>query len=647
MKPSSTPIAHVCGIAALVHLLAGISHGQPAAPIGLSVFPRYQSPIVLVVQWTDNSTNEDGFRIERRQQGSAAWTLATLLPASPGRSQQEWIDNTAGANQYWEYRIAATSTALGDSAFTAASYGQTPRQVWPINNGDHDILHSFGTPLDFDCGGGTRCQYLHEGVDISAGGSQVDAAQGGTIVSINNPPTSNGGGLRIEVDWGPPTNTEFITYQHVVVDATWNVGDAIAAGDRIGTVNTGYFGRAPDADHVHWGTRNWNILTRYAANADRDPNQAWPSVVDINTDGRAFIVVDAAVNDHTRPREPAWGDVDLLLDASDDMAPNLPTVVNPFRLGYWIHSRVAGADDVRSAASPYRLAEFSFTIPGPQGNQFPQNALVYWGLPADIHGINTWQSCLTWILTNTRGTDGARANIDASEFWRTDARGGVGVEPNGSDALHAREIQEARFPDGLYDVHVLLDDLAHRRDDVRAVLLDNSRPYVKRVLIRSGMQLIYESEWLWDRRAALLLAHPSDLGDATAFSAARTEDVAFEVEFSEPMRTAAIASISPLNRSVAMSPNEARTVWTGLIVKAGIADDGSDDGLQMLSITGTDLAGNGLLQVQSRSRMPADHHSRDSFGVLRGAAGLDTVHGFRVGPLEGVLPVDWLVPVLF
>jgi len=641
MKAYIRSVIYIINILSVIVILPSALSGQPAVPTGLSVFPRYASPIVMVVQWNDNSNNEDGFTIERREAGTLPWTSSTTIGSFGGTGQREWVDNTAAAGTYWEYRVCATSAALGNSAFTPESYGQTPEQLWPIHDGDHDILHSFGTPLDF-MGGAGRRQYLHEGVDISASGKRVDAAQGGIIGDVNFPANSNGGGLRIDVDWGPPTNVERISYQHTVTDPAWAIGDPIAAGDSIGAVNTTHFGMATDADHVHWGTRNRNILIRYNQDADRDPDINNPLVTDINNDADDFFVVDAAANDHRNPREPAWGDVDFLVDASDDLAANLPLVVNPYRISYWIQSVVPEGENVQNATTPYCLAEFSFFIPGPEANQFPQNALVYWDLPADIHGINTWQSCLTWIVTNTSGTDGSRGNIDAAQFWRTDARKGSGARANGSDALHARENQDAKFPDGKYHIHIILDDLVHQTDNVRSIIVDNSRPYIKRVQVSSGAQPVYLAQWLWNDAAAQLEIQPSTFNAAAAFSALRTQDVNIEVEFSEPMETASIVSILPINIIPTListqMPGE-RTVWKGIISNLDIADDGSDDGIHMITFDGTDPGGNSLLQIHDRNPIGADNHNRDNTGAMRGTAGTDNIHGFRIGPLSGVLPV--------
>ncbi|MCO6480332.1 MAG: hypothetical protein J5I94_27070, partial [Phaeodactylibacter sp.] len=139
-----------CGFAVCMWLFLADVAGQPNAPTQLSALPRYSTPVEIVVLWQDNSNDEDGFRIERREEGTAAWTFWTTVPAGAGAGQREWIDNAADENTYWEYRVCATSAALGNSAFTTPSYPMIRKQLWPVHDGDHDILHSFGTPLDFN-----------------------------------------------------------------------------------------------------------------------------------------------------------------------------------------------------------------------------------------------------------------------------------------------------------------------------------------------------------------------------------------------------------------------------------------------------------------------------------------------------------------
>ena len=611
---------------------AAAAAAQPNPPTNLTVVPRYEATIRLVLSWSDNSNNEDGFEIERRTVGGAFGALTTVAA-----NATQHIDATATEGDMWEYRVRATSAALGSSAWTPVSTATSPRQVWPINNGDRDVLHAFGSPLNF---GGF--QYFHDGFDISASGARVDAGRGGPITGING---GVGGTCTVNVDFGT-AGIDNDAYLHIVVDAALGAGDMLAPGDRIGTVSTVYFVRDVEANHLHWGNSSTHNLLPFTDPQNRDPNLAPPVVADINNDGQDFIVVDAANNNHLSPRNPAWGDVDFLVDAYDDMSANTGLMASPFNLGYWIQAGVPGGENVRSAAAPYRLIQFDFPLHSAAAAHPIETAVVYYPLSADIQGIDTWQTCFTWRLTNTRGTDGAQGNVDAGQFWRTDARKTTGTQPNGSDAQRARENQEARFPDGTYYVHIPLQDLVSSAEPVRSVLVDNSRPYVRRVTVYSGARIVYQAQWVWDGATAQLALQPATFAAAAPFTALRTQDVTVEVELSEPMATATIASVTPAvgptPTLASEQPAGARTVWRALISNLDIADDGSEDGDHMLAINGTDLAGNPLLQIASRASLGADHHNRDAAANLRGAAGQDSIHGFRIGPLEGVIPVTAL-----
>lgn len=607
-------------------------------PTDLVVVPRYAGGAIdLVVNWNDNSPDESGFEVQRRPVGGVYMTVDT-----PAAGVEQFVDTTAISANSWEYRVRALNGATGDSAWVGPSVAMSPTQVWPMNDGSHDVLDNYGMPLESVVAGNF---YFHRGVDFSGSGVQVNAGRGGVVSGISG---GAGGQITLELDYGS-TDTYQDPYAHVAVDAVLAVGDIIPPGARVGTVRDNFFNRAAEADHVHWGTRD--NLTLFTSVADLDPGSSMPVVADANNDGHDFIIVDAAANDHANPRNPAWGGVDFLVDAYDDMSNGNTLEQGLFNIGYWIQAGVPGGENVRSAADPYKLIEFSptgYQPGGPAPTGAVESAVIYWDLEADLQGIDTWQSFFTWIITNTRGTDGSGANADATQFWRTDARTATGTEPTGSDALQARENQEASFPDGNYFVHILPSDHVQTSDHVRTVLVDNSRPYVKRVTVYSGLRIVYQAQWAWDGAAAQLQIQPATFDAAAPFTALRTQDVTIEIEFSEPMATASISAITPGGGAgtlgvtpvlASTDPAHAQIVWRGLISNLDIADDGSHDGTHMLAIDGADLAGNALLQFNDRAAIGANHHNRDAAGNLRGTVGTDSIHGFRIGPLSGVIPL--------
>jgi hypothetical protein len=102
---------------------SNVAHGVtvpciPSAPTGLTAVPASQTQIDL--HWTDNSNNEDGFKIERSPDGSTGWSeIGTVGP-----NVQDYPDTglTCGTDYY--YRVRAFN-AGGDSAFTNVAHAVT------------------------------------------------------------------------------------------------------------------------------------------------------------------------------------------------------------------------------------------------------------------------------------------------------------------------------------------------------------------------------------------------------------------------------------------------------------------------------------------------------------------------------------------
>jgi hypothetical protein len=167
---------------------------------------------------------------------------------------------------------------------------------------------------------------------------------------------------------------------------------------------------------------------------------------------------------------------------------------------------------------------------------------------------------------------------------------------------------------------------------------DNEPPYVKRVTVSSGPRIVYRAEWVWNAAHTQIDLQPSTFAAAAPFTALRTQDLHIEVEFSEPVKTASLAAVSPLASVPTLTssqPPQGRTIWRGTISNLDIADDGSDDGQHMLTIAGTDLVDHQLLRISGRASLTADQ-------LRDGARGQDTIHGFRIGPLAGEIPVTAL-----
>lgn len=89
----------------------------------------------VLVQWQDNATNEDGFRIERRTGTNGSWNLLTTVPASSGTGTDGYEDDGLSFGNTYYYRVNAYNSA-GTSAFSnlaSATTLATPSLTLPAN----------------------------------------------------------------------------------------------------------------------------------------------------------------------------------------------------------------------------------------------------------------------------------------------------------------------------------------------------------------------------------------------------------------------------------------------------------------------------------------------------------------------------------
>ena len=114
----------------LVHsLITGGGGGPtaPAAPSGLTATAAGTARIDL--SWSDNSGDEDGFRLERSSDGSTFSLLATL-----GAGATAYSDTGLGSGTTWWYRVRAFN-AGGNSAFSNVASATTEGDPPPPEEG--------------------------------------------------------------------------------------------------------------------------------------------------------------------------------------------------------------------------------------------------------------------------------------------------------------------------------------------------------------------------------------------------------------------------------------------------------------------------------------------------------------------------------
>ncbi len=636
---------------------AGAAHAA-SDPTNVRVIPVFgQTTKWLRVTWTPSGT-PSGFQLQRRPVGG---TFSNLV--SPAGGTDLFDDHSTNETHKWEYRIRALDAA-GPSNWIVANVspdgsivGMSTKQVWPISKPvpgpdwtqSHNVLHNFGTPIKY-----AGNAYCHAAIDITTHGhtfppdidtgavlsANVVASRGGVVEAVV--PASDletGGQVVIKVTTGGTDVLgnpvyELIDYGHVTPEVA--AGELVGPGDLIGTVRFDHFTvfSDPAVHHMHWGTPNRNCLATMPQVGDRDPADDEPKVTNVNPsyDSTDFLVVNAhAVAQHTAVRKYAYGDVDFLVDACDDMMDGDTLVQAPYSIGYWI-SDLANNPVVRSPSAPYVLIRFQDALPGVSSGHASANA-VYWSLPADIGGRSTWQTFLTWRLTDAGGPTGFATAIDAGQFWRTDAKRTpnplpVGLRPNGSNQTAiAGDVLEAWWPDRFYKVHIVLTDHLHEKTFVRGVRVSNFRPYLQHLAIWSGPNPIYQTQWRWLRGPRRRVCVPPRLKDALLGKATRDKTLVIQATFTEPMRTPPVIDVLGMSRQM-WSVGESRTRWVFRIQPPTLRAADPAEKFYPIAIMGLDATGTWLRRVEDRSPRPAGHGKRLANGLFPGADGPDKIHGF-------------------
>ncbi|MBN1671665.1 MAG: lamin tail domain-containing protein [Kiritimatiellae bacterium] len=178
------------GNSAYSAVAAATTHqGPPAAPSALSATPASASRINL--RWTDNSGNEDTFRIERSPNGSSGWAPVGSVSADTTL----WTDSGLAPAAGFYYRVRA-SNAVGESGYSnvdgATTAAVSVQFAVPSSSGNESASPAnlsvelseasvLAVTVNFASGGGTATA----GADYGAAAGTLSFTPGQTARTIS------------------------------------------------------------------------------------------------------------------------------------------------------------------------------------------------------------------------------------------------------------------------------------------------------------------------------------------------------------------------------------------------------------------------------------------------------------------------------
>ena len=122
----------------------------------------------LSMTWADTSTNEDGFKIERR--AGVSGTFAQIATLGAGVTSYTDTDSNLIAGSIYCYRVRAFNTS-GDSAYSNQS-----------------CATALGTTIDTDGDGLTDGEEINIGTDPTLADTDGDGVSDGVEVSLGSNP---------------------------------------------------------------------------------------------------------------------------------------------------------------------------------------------------------------------------------------------------------------------------------------------------------------------------------------------------------------------------------------------------------------------------------------------------------------------------
>ncbi len=493
------------------------------------------SATAITLTWTDDSTDETDFYVERDG------IVLAILPADT----TTFTDAGLTTGTTYVYRVGSIKGG-GPVMWSKKAWAlpSATTEFWVVDDltaAQFQVGYTYCEYFEFYAAGlGTGTAHYHLGVDFmrvgdaTTGKKDVVAPIGGRINRIE--PDIHA----IEFKETGAGGAEFVLLAHVmgsslVMKKGVDEEGWVMAGVKLGEIQNAF----PDyGAHVHvdrlkksifavssaeHSTERRHFLQLYTADNLRDPTNVRPSIKDRtkpvpldDDDERVQYKEDFApppppppppgeyITEKTgeNPPNPQPADafilkdrVDIVLEAEDPMGhPQKPAAL--FKAGYWIEQNTALGNDVRSAAAPYVLHKCEpnlFKADGTQKTEdiYETSKAKHWIF--DFLGEPTNDTCGHWTVTNSSDVTGAMDKVDTTQHWHTKAKEIVPPkQANGSDTAFAEKAQDAYFGDGHYKVHLLAWDLVGMEEAVDDVWVENFPPAVVMIQPNSLCQVLID-----------------------------------------------------------------------------------------------------------------------------------------------------------
>jgi hypothetical protein len=256
----------------------------PAAPTSLTATPLSATSVRL--NWTDNSSNESSFDIQRR-----IYPAAFVSIASAAANATTYTDTTAQPGKQYDYQVRATNSA-GSSAFTnvgsaltpdlmpaapsglTATYNTTTRVItlsW-VDNSNNET----GFTAQFSYSGSAFSDMGSTGANVttySTGSNPPTGSYQFRVAAYNSAGSAYSGTVSLLVTAPPPPATSILWIQ--TAESSWGpAGTLTAAG--FATNGTGTI-------QLVWRERSttgvWGAWTATAYQAVPSPDTTWSNTI--------------------------------------------------------------------------------------------------------------------------------------------------------------------------------------------------------------------------------------------------------------------------------------------------------------------------------------------------------------------------------